>query len=126
MIDISDGQREMGLGRWTRATRLWDRGLRGLKELGSVSDYARALTYVGRFYLENGEVEPGLRILDEARGIAQTVGIASLLSEIQTLTTQAEGKDRSPPPSRLAENHLGSLGGPSIRSPLGRQRARSR
>jgi len=104
MIDISDGQREMGLGRWTRATRLWDRGLRGLKELGSVSDYARALTYVGRFYLENGEVEPGLRILDEARGIAQTVGIASLLSEIQTLTTQAEGKDRSPPPSRLADN----------------------
>ncbi len=104
MIDISDGQREMGLGRWTRATRLWDRGLRGLKELGSVSDYARALTYVGRFYLENGEVEPGLGILDEARGIAQTVGIASLLSEIQTLTTQAEGKDRSPPPSRLADN----------------------
>src|SRR5213083_1518193 len=47
MIDISDGQREMGLGRWTRATRLWDRGLSGLKELGSVSDYARALTYVG-------------------------------------------------------------------------------
>ena len=46
----------------------------------------------------------GLRILDEARGIAQTVGIASLLSEIQTLTTQAEGKDRSPPPSRLADN----------------------
>ncbi len=104
MIDISDGQREMGLGRWTRATRLWDRGLRGLKELGSVSDYAEALTYVGRFYVEKGEFEPGLRFLEEARGIAQTVGIASLLSEIQALMTEAEAKSHHPPPARLADS----------------------
>src|SRR3989442_318957 len=103
-IDISDGQREMGLGPWTRATRLWDRGLRGLKELGSVSDYAEALTYVGRFYVEKGEFEPGLRFLEEARGIAQTVGIPSLLSEIQALVTQAESKDHHPPPARLADS----------------------
>ncbi len=104
MIDISDGQREMGLGRWIRATRLWDRGLRGLQELGSVSDYARALTYVGRFYLEKGELEPGLRLLGEARGIAQTVGIASLLSQIEALVSHAEAKNHHPPPERLADN----------------------
>jgi tetratricopeptide (TPR) repeat protein len=103
MIDISDGQREMGLGRWTRATRLWDRGLRGLKELGGVSDYARALTYVGRFYLEKGETGPGLRFLDEARGIAKTVGLESLLSEIQALETRREAKDLNRPPARLAD-----------------------
>jgi len=94
----------MGLGRWTRATRLWDRGLRGLKELGSVSDYAEALTYVGRFYVEKGEFEPGLRFLEEARGIAQTVGIASLISEIQALVTQAEAKSHHPPPARLTDS----------------------
>src|SRR5439155_755891 len=100
VIDISDGQREMGLGRWTRATRLWDRGLRGLKDLGGISDYARALTYVGRFYLEKGETEPGLRFLEEARGIAKTVGLESLLSEIQALDTRRGAKDLNPPPAR--------------------------
>ncbi len=104
VIDISDGQREMGLGRWTRATRLWDRGLRGLKALGGVSDYARALTYVGRFYLEKGETETGLRFLDEARGIAKTVGLESLLSEIQALETRRGAKDLNPPPARLTDS----------------------
>ena len=103
VIDISDGQREMGLGRWTRATRLWDRGLRGLKDLGGVSDYARALTYVGRFYLEKGETGPGLRFLEEAREIAKTVGLESLLSEIQALETRRGAKDVNPPPARLTD-----------------------
>src|SRR6266540_174129 len=100
LIDISDGQREMGLGRWNRATRLWDRGLRGLKELGGVSDYARALTYVGRFYLERGELQRGLKILAEARSIAQDVGNPSLISHIEALVSEALPPDLRPPTAR--------------------------
>ncbi|MCI4371919.1 MAG: tetratricopeptide repeat protein, partial [Thermoplasmata archaeon] len=85
LIDISDGQREMGLGRWNRATRLWDRGLRGLRDLGSVSDYARALAYVGGFYLSKGEAHEGTRILEEAQRVATQVGNTSLRAKIETL-----------------------------------------
>jgi len=66
--------------------------------------YTQALTYVDRFYVEKGEFQRGLRFLEEARGIAQTVGIASLLSEIQALVTQAAAKDHHPPPARLADS----------------------
>ncbi len=85
LIDITDGQREMGLGRWNRATRLFDRGLRGLKEIGGLSDYARALIYVGRFYLERGEREPSLKILQEARAVARRLGSPSLSAQVDEL-----------------------------------------
>ncbi len=101
LIDISDGQREMGLGRWNRATRLWDRGLRGLKQVGSLSDYARALTYVGRFYVEKGELRPGLKILEEARGVAHTVGNPALISQVDALIASASDLH---PPATLSAN----------------------
>ncbi|HKW42703.1 MAG TPA: hypothetical protein VJP06_00825, partial [Thermoplasmata archaeon] len=104
LIDITDGQREMQLGRWNRATRLWDRGLHGLKECGSVSDYVRALRYVGRFYLENGELAPGLKVLGEAQRIARTTGNATVLAEIDALISKAEGSSLSPPSTNAGNN----------------------
>ncbi len=103
MIDIADGQRQMGLGRWSRATRLWDRGLHGLKDLGSVSDYAHALADVGRFYLENGERGPGRIFLEQARDITRTIGNPSLLSQIEDFISQANDADRHPSPVRLSD-----------------------
>src|SRR6266508_3703629 len=90
LIDITDGQREMGLGRWNRATRLFDRGLRGLKEFGGVTDYARALIYVGRFYLEQGERDSGLKILQEARAIVRRLGNPALAAQVEDLAKGAE------------------------------------
>lgn len=100
LIDIANGQREMALGRWNRATRLWDRGLRGLKEFGSIYDYVRALRDVGRFYLDKGELETGLKILEEARGIARTVGNSSLLPQIEALISDFTVSGPHPPSTR--------------------------
>src|SRR6266498_3170123 len=90
LIEITEGQREMGLGRWNRATRLFDRGLRGLKEFGGVTDYARALIYVGRFYLEQGERDSGLKILQEARAIVRRLGNPALAAQVEDLAKGAE------------------------------------
>jgi len=95
LIDITEGQREMGLGRWNRATRLFDRGLRGLKEFGGVTDYARALIYVGRFYLEQGERDSGLKILQEARAIARRLGNPALAAQVEDLAKGAESSGLS-------------------------------
>ena len=96
LLDITNGEREMALGRWNRATRLWDRALRGLKEFGSRYDYARALRDVGRFYLEKGELETSLKVLEEARGIARTVGNVSLLPQIETLISNVTSSQPRP------------------------------
>ena len=90
LVDISEGQREMGLGRWNRATRLWERGLATLKDFGDVTDYARALMYVGKFHLEKGEVRPGQRFLDEAAAIARELGDRSLTASIEALWEPSE------------------------------------
>ncbi len=95
LIDITEGQREMGLGRWNRATRLFDRGLRGLKEFGGVTDYARALIYVGRFYLAQGERDSGLKILQEARAIARRLGNPALAAQVEDLAKGAESSGLS-------------------------------
>lgn len=89
MLQITDGQREMGLGRWNRAVRLWERGLHELRA-GDPSDYARSLTYVGRFYLERGDVEQATRLLAEAREIAGKLGGATLIGTIEGLMKRVE------------------------------------
>jgi len=90
LLDISDGQREMGLGRWNRAVRLWERGLHELKRLGDLGDYARALVYVGRFYLEKGDRDESLPILQEAEKITRSLGDTTLTATIEGLLRRAE------------------------------------
>src|SRR5207247_7437924 len=55
LLCIYEGQREFGLGRWGRATRLWEQGLRGLREFADRSDLAQSLLYVGRSHQEHGD-----------------------------------------------------------------------
>lgn len=87
MVDMAQGQLEMGLGRWSRATRVWDRGLQSLREFGNLSDLARSLEMVGRFYIDHGQVEDGGSSLREALAIARKLGnkpmIANVAAEIQ-------------------------------------------
>jgi tetratricopeptide (TPR) repeat protein len=83
LLDVSEGQREMALGRWNRAVRIWDRGLKTLKERGDLFDYARSLTYVARFYLDQREFEETRRLLEEAEAIARGLGGTSLIDTIK-------------------------------------------
>src|SRR5437762_13897083 len=69
LLDITEGQREMGLGRWNGAVRLLERGLNALKELGVLSECARSLACARGFFLDNGDVDRTRRALDEAEHI---------------------------------------------------------
>lgn len=98
LIDIGVGQREMGLGQWNRATRLWTRALEALRRYGDLSDLAQALMYVGRLHIERGEAESGGRYLEEALGLARRIGDRSLVASIQSLSeAQAETTSRPGP-----------------------------
>jgi len=103
LLDITDGQREMGLGRWNRAVRLWERGLRELKQRGDLSDYARSLVYVGRFYLERGDFEQTRRLLDEANTIARSLGGTLLIGTIEGLLRRVDSQGVNSSPSTRPE-----------------------
>jgi len=96
LIDVAVGQLEMGLGRWNRATRLWERGLSALKEFGDVSDYARALMCVGRLHLDQGERERGERFLQEAAGIAKRLGNTALVMSIEAAKSPVDPSGSRP------------------------------
>ena len=96
LLDITEGQREMGLGRWNRAVRLWERGLNELKELGDLSDYARSLAYVGRFYLDKGDIERTRTLLEEADKIAQSLGGTLLIGTIRDLLRRVDAQGVPP------------------------------
>ncbi len=82
LLRVNEGQREMGLGHWARAKRLWGRGLTELRKLGSERDRALALKEVGRFHLAHGDVDGTRGYLLEARRIARKLGNVELLAEI--------------------------------------------
>jgi tetratricopeptide (TPR) repeat protein len=83
LLKISAGQREMGLGRWSRAERIWQESLDDLRRLGSLVDLARALKSVGCYCLEHRDQEGARANLLEARGMASRLGNVALLSEIE-------------------------------------------
>ena len=85
LLGIYEGQREFELGRWSRATRLWEQGLQGLREYGEPSDLARSLVFVGRFHMENAATSAARRYLDEAYDLALRLSNEALLSEIKPL-----------------------------------------
>ena len=93
LLEITEGQREMGLGRWDRAVRVWERGLHTLKQLGDPSDYARSLGYVGRFYLEKGDLKRSKELLEEADAIARRLGGTLLINTIRDLLQGAGAQD---------------------------------
>ena len=82
LLKVYEGQREMGLGRWSRAERAWEEGISGLRKHGSPVDLVRCLKEVGGFHIREGKVESGRSYLLEARILARKLGNATLLSEI--------------------------------------------
>ena len=90
LLCIYEGQREFGLGRWGRATRLWEQGLRGLREFADRSDLAQSLLYVGRFHKEHGDSSAARRYLDESARLARALGNDALLAELEPLLTDTE------------------------------------
>jgi tetratricopeptide (TPR) repeat protein len=100
LLDIYEGQREFGLGRWSRAVRLWDHGLNGLRTLGDRSDLARALLYVGRFHAQRGEKTAARGYLAESRDLAKAMGNSLLLTELGQLLVEVGLRDQGAPASR--------------------------
>ena len=96
LLCVYEGQREMGLGHWTRAKRIWDRGLKALEELGAPYDLARALKEIGGFPLDQGEVVAGRAYLDEAKGIARKLTNGRLLEEIEARLAVLDSQETRP------------------------------
>src|SRR6266487_1079722 len=90
LLSIYEGQREFELGRWGRATRLWEQGLRGLREFADQSDLAQSLLYVGRFHVEHGDSSEARRYLDESARLARALGNDALLAELEPLLTDTD------------------------------------
>ena len=100
LLDIYEGQRAFGLGRWSRAVRLWEHGLTGLREVGDRSDLARALLCVGRFHAQRGEEAAARAYLGESRELAKAMGNSLLLTELGQLLTAIGVRDEGAPASR--------------------------
>jgi len=93
LLAVYEGQRESQLGRWSRATRLWEQGLRGLREFADRSDLAQSLLYVGRFHLEHGDTSEARQYLDEAARLARALGNDALLAELEPLLTDTDSPE---------------------------------
>jgi tetratricopeptide (TPR) repeat protein len=78
-----EGQREMGLGHWTRAVHAWEEGLEGLREHGSPADLEHVLYEIGRFCLAHGDSDRARGYLAEAREIARKLSSTTLLKEVE-------------------------------------------
>ncbi len=84
LLKTYEGEVEMGLGHWSRATRAWKEGINELKSRGSPAELALVLRDVAGFYAKQGHGEEGRAFLLEARGIARKVGNLDLLSRIDS------------------------------------------
>jgi len=73
-----------------------------LKQLGDLSDYARALTYVARFYLEKGDVDRTRDLLAEADTIARKLGGTLLIGTIEDLQRRIDAQEARPSTSSRA------------------------
>jgi tetratricopeptide (TPR) repeat protein len=96
LLSVCEGQREMGLGHWTRAQRIWTQGLKALKDLGAPYDLARALLQIGGFHIDHGELVAGRAYLEEARGIALELGNEALVREIGARLAGPEAREARP------------------------------
>jgi len=91
LLKTYEGQREMGLGRWGRATRAWQEGIESLREYGTPSDLALVLKEVASFHVAHGDLEEARKYLLEAKQYARRLGSATLISEIGEALSRAGG-----------------------------------
>lgn len=87
LLKTYEGEVEMGLGHWSRATHAWREGISELRSRGSPGELAFVMRDVAGFYADHGRAEGGLTYLLEAREIARKVGNLDLLSEIESELT---------------------------------------
>jgi tetratricopeptide (TPR) repeat protein len=100
LLAVAEGEREMGLGHWNRAVRLWERGLDVLRKVGDPADYVRSVTYVARFLLDHGELERVRAILPDANEIARKLGGETLIDAIGGLMERVDSMGVKPSPAR--------------------------
>ncbi len=93
LLSVCEGQREMGMGHWSRAQRIWEQGLSELRDLGAPYDLARALKQVGEFHVSHGELNEGRAYLDEAKGLARKLKNGTLLEEIEARLAVLESRE---------------------------------
>lgn len=91
LLKTYEGQWEMGMGHWGRALRAWEEGLRDLRAYGKASDLVPVLLEVAGFCAGRGEEEMSRALLQEARGIAGTLGNPALIAEIEDSLARGRG-----------------------------------
>jgi len=79
-----EGELELRLGHWSRATHAWQEGIADLRVHGSPADLALVLREVAGFYSEQDKRGESQSYLLEAREIAGRVGNRELLSKIES------------------------------------------
>ncbi len=77
-----EGELEMELGHWTRATHAWEEGIAALRTHGSPADLAMVLRQVAGFYSDHGRSHESEALLLEAREASSRIGNQRLLSEV--------------------------------------------
>jgi tetratricopeptide (TPR) repeat protein len=102
LLQIYEGQWEMGSGHWARARALWDDGLSELEACGDQYNLARSLMEVGSFYIRRGFASDGYRYIKKAYATAQRVGNPRLIQETESL---------------LPERHMTAHSGPAEKPP---------
>ncbi len=95
LLKTYEGQRQMGLGNWTRAKGAWEEGLESLRASGSPADLALALRQIGEFYVRGGEVETGRAHLLEALNLSTKIGNVKLREEAERLLAGVERPARA-------------------------------
>lgn len=86
-----EGQREMGLGHWTRALHAWDDGVQGLRQYASPADLAHVLAGIGASCAAHGEKKRAQDHLAEAHSIAKRLGNEALVSEVEGILAPLKG-----------------------------------
>jgi tetratricopeptide (TPR) repeat protein len=87
LLRTYEGDREMGLGHWTRALDEWEQGLKGLRTYGSPADLAHVLLDIARHHVAHNDLERAKRHLVEARSIARRLESTTLLSDVEGVLT---------------------------------------
>ena len=78
-----EGQREVGLGHWTRGVYAWEQGLQGLRMYATPADLAHVLVEISRYCLARDDSKRAESYLSEARVIAEKLGDVTLLSKVE-------------------------------------------
>ncbi len=90
VIDINEGQRLMGLGRWPLATRSWEKGLRVLRKAGESYELLRSLDDVAGHYLDHGDVETARDLWREAQRLARRLGNQPKIAALEAALAATE------------------------------------